>query len=119
MKPETRFRVNTVTPFLKSLKNTSYFPIQQLAIRGDPDFILCIWGRFVALELKKDAAEDARSLQQYKLQKVQKTNGISFVASPENWEEVSKKLSEMDASKEIAWKSKSNQNLKLKSPTKT
>lgn len=114
MKPETKFRVNTVTPFLKSLKNTTYFPIQQFAIRGDPDFILCIWGRFVALELKKDGAEDARSLQEYKLKKIQKTNGISFVASPDNWAEVSQILSEMDATKEMAWKKQNNKNLKLR-----
>jgi len=87
MKPETRFRVNQVIPFLKELKNTSYFPIQQLSILGDADFILCCNGGFVWLELK-DIKESLRPLQEYKASWVVRTGGVAIKADPDNWEEV-------------------------------
>lgn len=94
-KPETKFRTNQVRPFLKSLKNTAFFPIQQLAIVGDPDFILCCFGIFVALELKSEGGEP-RPLQEHKLNEVTRCHGISIVATPENWSEVKNKLQHLD-----------------------
>lgn len=112
MKPETVFRKNRVIPFLKTLKNTAFFPIQQLAISGDPDFMLCVAGRFVALEIKKsDAKADMpRGLQIFKLTEVSRAFGVSLVATPENWEVIKQQLSDMD--KESVWKKLANLQLK-------
>lgn len=103
MKPETKFRQNHVLPFLKTLLNTWYEPIQQMGISGSPDLLLCINGRFVALELK-DVKGQTSKLQAFKLSEVRRANGVTFVASPLNWKEVRQQLSIMDSSKENAWK---------------
>lgn len=95
MKPETRFRTGKVIPFLKTLRHTAFFPIQQIAIVGDPDFFLCCCGRFVALELKA-AGEKTRPSQQAKLDWVVRTHGVSLVADPDNWEEIKTLLLKLD-----------------------
>jgi hypothetical protein len=88
MKPETKFRQNKVIPFLRTLKNTAYFAIQQVAKRGDPDFLLCVNGLFVGLELKKDEKTEPDPLQKSKHRYIQeKGGGYVLVACPENWEE--------------------------------
>ncbi len=102
MKAETKFRQNQVIPFLKTLKNTYYEPIQQASISGSPDFILCVRGRFVALELK-DVGEKPRPLQEYKLNEIIRTFGVALVATKTNFEEIKQHLSELD-SKEEKWK---------------
>lgn len=94
-KPETRFRNAQVKPFLKTLKMTTAFPIQQMAIHDDPDFLLCINGRFVALELKSRKGK-VRPLQDYKLTQVRRTGGLSFVADQDNWDSIKKILILMD-----------------------
>lgn len=95
LKPETKFRQNKVIPFLKTLKKTERFPMQQLAIVGDPDFLLCMHGTFVALELK-DEGEVPRPLQQHKLDRVAATHGVSIVADPGNWGHVKNVLLQLD-----------------------
>lgn len=95
MPNERSFRVSQVLPFLKTLKNTYSLPIQQLAIRGDPDLLLCCAGRFVALELKAEG-EVPRKLQQHKLDQVKRTGGISLVASPDNWDFIKQELLKLD-----------------------
>ena len=96
-KPETIFRENKVIPFLKTLKHTAYFPIQQKAIRGDPDFILCINGLFVGLELKKDEATQPDALQKSKHRYIRDDGGgFVIVAHPENWDVCAKFLSTLD-----------------------
>ena len=86
-KPETSFR-RRVIPSLKSLPNTVIFPVQQLAISGTPDLLLCINGHFVALELKKDSKARVTELQKYNLNRIVMAGGFSFVVFPENWQDV-------------------------------
>lgn len=95
LKPERSFRVNQVIPFLKTLEHTIAFPIQQVAIRGDPDYVLCVAGRFVSLELKAASGVTA-PLQEFKRQQVNKTGGVGLIASPQNWEEIKKLLLQLD-----------------------
>jgi hypothetical protein len=94
-KPETNFRQNRVIPFLKRLKHSSYFPIQQLAISGDADFILCCAGRFVWLELKARGGVQSK-LQIYKADWVRKTGGTPLLADPDNWEGIKSILRTLD-----------------------
>jgi len=95
-KKETNFRVNKVRPFLKTLRHTKFFPIQQLTIIGDPDFLLCVRGLFISLELKKDKKEKLRKLQEVKQDEVVDAGGISIKADPDNWEEVKQFLKTLD-----------------------
>ena len=92
---ESLFRKAKVIPFLKTLKNTVAFPIQQVAIVGDPDFILCCHGKFVALELKRDG-EVPRPKQQEKLINVSFAKGVSMVTSPSVWEQTKLLLKHID-----------------------
>lgn len=87
MKPESRFRTSQVAPFLKTLRNTTAFPIQQVGITGDPDYLLCCGGDFIALELKVDGKKPRR-LQQFKLDQVTRCGGLSLVATPNNWQDI-------------------------------
>lgn len=95
MKLETKFRISKVTPFLKGLTNSTYFPIQQMSMVGHPDFMGCVRGTFVGLELK---SLDGRlgKLQEYNLKKIEDTGGIAIVADPNNWEEAAHNLSQLD-----------------------
>lgn len=94
-KPETVFREGQVIPFLKTLQNTIFFPIQQMSILGDPDFMLCIRGLFVALELK-DTKGALSKMQEYKLGEIDRTGGVALVADPRNWPEVREILANLD-----------------------
>lgn len=95
MKPETRFRLNKVIPFLKTLENTHYESVQQLAIRGTSDLVLCVNGAFVSLELKKDEKTAPDKLQAYKMECVEKAGGVSLVANPKNWNDIKTILKRM------------------------
>lgn len=46
--------MNTINPFLKKLPHTKYFSIQQTSIRGTPDYLICVMGCFVGMEVKDD-----------------------------------------------------------------
>lgn len=94
-KPETVFRENSVLPFLKTLKNTHFFPIQQVAIRGTPDLLLCVLGTFVALELKAVSGQ-LHPLQIWHLAEVKRAGGVTLVASPTNWTHVQEILKRLD-----------------------
>lgn len=83
-KPETVFRQNTVIPDLRMLPNTAFFPIQQKTIKGDPDFLVCINGLFVAIELKSDKGQLSK-LQEYKMNYILRARGITFVVTPGSW----------------------------------
>lgn len=96
VRTEGNFRRNTVEKFLKTLTSCEAFSIQQKAIRGDADKILCVRGYFVWLELKKDG-EDPDPLQSYKASCVRAAGGISMTARPENWNRISAFLKKLDA----------------------
>lgn len=92
---ERAFRVNKVIPFLKTLANTVSFPIQQVAISGDPDFMLCCRGRFVGLELKRKG-QKPRPLQNFKLGEIVRTGGVALAADPDNWASIKELLTRLD-----------------------
>ncbi len=60
--------------------------IQQVSIRGTPDRLICIRGDFIAVELKKDEKAAIAQLQTYKLDKIQKAGGRSYIISPESFD---------------------------------
>jgi len=95
-KPETLFK-ERIAPKLKALPNSWWFKTQQVALRGIPDFVGVVNGRFVALELKKSANAPASKLQAYILLKISKAGGIGRFVTPENWEAVFADLEKIPA----------------------
>jgi hypothetical protein len=89
-KPESLFR-KRVVKCLKDLPKTHIFSIQQSSLVGTPDLLLCVNGKFVALELKSFTTE-AKGLQKYNLEKVEECGGIGITAYPENWSAVFDRL---------------------------
>lgn len=95
IKPETKFRMGYVNPFLKTLKNTFEMSIQQIAIHGHPDKVLCSRGKFIALELKTRGGR-LRPLQEHLLNEVRRCGGIALIADPDNWQEIKEILKQLD-----------------------
>jgi len=92
--PETILKEKVLLA-LRQLPCTYAVKIQQVSIRGIPDILACIRGKFVALELKRDAKQKPEPLQQHELGKIQKADGLAFVVSPENWQEVLAMLTDL------------------------
>lgn len=87
MGPETRFKT-VVLKDLKSVPDLWFVKTQQRATRGIPDVLLCLGGRFMAIELKKDEFEKPDPLQEYNLKKIREAGGLTWVAHPKNWKQV-------------------------------
>lgn len=85
-KKETTFK-KRVAADLDKLPNCWYEKIQQVALRGTPDFLCCINGKFVALELKKDDKSKLSKLQHYKLDAICKAGGCAWTVIPADWDE--------------------------------
>lgn len=87
MKPETLFRRSVLT-FLKKyeLKGLiTIVTIQNVAVRGVSDIILCVLGKFWAVELKAEGGS-ATALQNRFLQNVARSSGVSWIVHPNNFE---------------------------------
>lgn len=87
MQSERMFRKKTYKE-IDSLSNTFRESIQQVALRGSPDVILCINGKFVALEYKRSANAKISKLQEYKAEKISNAGGFHYFVYPENWDQV-------------------------------
>jgi hypothetical protein len=87
-KPETSFKEKCFDDFM-DLKAAGgmlwWVKIQQVAIHGTPDVMLCINGTFWAMELKKDSKEKPSKIQKYTLDQIKRAGGITSVESPETW----------------------------------
>lgn len=93
-KAETLLKEKCLTD-LRKLPNSWWVKIQQVVIRGTPDILGVINGRFVAIELKSDARDvsDSRfKLQKFNLDMIERAGGLTFVAHPDNWEQVFLKI---------------------------
>lgn len=69
----------------RETKRLWFTKTQQVAIRGTPDFIMCVGGMFVALELKRSSKLKADPLQSNNISKINEAKGIGLVVGPENW----------------------------------
>ena len=95
---EEDFRSRKVKPFLDKLHYSYFEKIQNKTIRGVADYLGCICGRFIAIELKSSRGK-LEALQEYKLNQIVKSGGFAFVASPNNWEEVKQYLDDIQEEK--------------------
>lgn len=85
--PETLFKERVLSD-LRTIPNAYAVKIQQVAIRGTLDVIICVGGKFVALELKRSKRQRADPRQAYEIEKINTAGGSALVVHPENWPEV-------------------------------
>lgn len=90
-KPETVFK-ERIRPKLDAIESAWWVKIQMLALLGIPDFIGCIRGQFIALELKRHKSVKLEKIQTYVLRKIEESGGIVYRVDPQNWEQVYKEL---------------------------
>jgi len=69
---------------LKTIPKSLFIKVEAGAVGGIPDIIGSIRGRFVAIELKKDAKTKPSKLQYYMLEALNKIGAHTFVCYPEN-----------------------------------
>lgn len=77
-----------VLKYLSALPNCFFYKAQATSLRGIPDIICGINGRFIGLELKRSIKEKPTALQKYTLDKIANANNIAFVVHPENWDDI-------------------------------
>ena len=65
--------------------------IQQVALRGVPDMLICYKGKFFAWELKTDTGKPT-DLQNYVISKIKKAGGVARVVTPKTFEEAMEEL---------------------------
>lgn len=88
---ETAF-YKQISLFLDAIPGCYWEKIQAGSIRGRSDIFLCIRGRFVALELKRDQRQSQTKgrakLQSVLQERIREAGGIALFVSPETWDEV-------------------------------
>ena len=91
---ESAFFHLQVKPWLKQ-NNIFYFRIETDTCRGVPDILMCIRGKFIGLELKRDRMSKPTKLQAFVGQSIKMHGGEWFVVYPNNFKEVKEKLMAM------------------------
>ncbi len=99
-KQETVFK-ERVRRDLETLPCTWFVKIQQVVLRGIPDFLISIGGRFVAIELKKSRKARRDPLQEWTINKIAQTGAYAFIAHPENWDSIFNQLRDLAESLEV------------------
>jgi hypothetical protein len=96
MNNETKFK-EKIVPKLKEIPRSHWYKIQQVALRGVPDILGVINGRFIALELKTETGRVA-PLQDYQIKKLSDAGAYAEIVRPSNWKDVYKELLEIAGS---------------------
>jgi len=93
VKPESSFWIHTVKPKLENIQDLYFVKVQQVAVRGIPDVLICYKGKFIAWELKRGKNKvKPKSLQWLNLYNIDKAGGIAREVNPENFEEMLSEL---------------------------
>lgn len=91
-KPETIFAEKVDQDLKKSFGCHVWVEnIQQVGKRGTPDRLICLYGDFIALELKVEGGS-TDMLQTVKLLEIVKAGGKAYVVYPHTWSMVLDKL---------------------------
>lgn len=85
MQAETRFSARFAKE-LDKIPGVWYVKIQQVTKRGDPDYLICAGGVFMAAELKTEIGKPT-PLQQFKLDAIKECGGTAKVVRPSNMKE--------------------------------
>ena len=89
-KPETVFK-ERIRPKLDMVPDSWWIKTQMLATVGVPDFLGCVNGLFVAIELKASEADVIKSrvtIQSYILHQINRSGGYGTYMYPENADKV-------------------------------
>jgi hypothetical protein len=92
-KPETLLKEKTLK-VLKSLPNSWWVKIQQVAIIGTPDILGTINGHFIAIELKTDDGK-LSEIQKHNLIKITSCGAVALILMPSNFDECIKLLEKL------------------------
>jgi hypothetical protein len=84
MKPESIFQKRVLRD-LKQLPHSWILKTQEKTRRGVPDILMCLAGRFIAIELKASEKATVSPLQAYEIALIDHAGGQSYIAYPENW----------------------------------
>lgn len=90
MQAETRFKIKVrkdLEALRRGTKRLWFTKTQQVSLRGTPDFLMCVGGIFVAIELKRTDKLKADPLQENNINKINEAKGIGLVVGPENWKD--------------------------------
>lgn len=91
-KPETKFAEQVDKDLKESFGCHVWVEnIQQVGKRGTPDRLICLYGDFIALELKIEGGE-ASMLQLIKLKEIIKAGGKGYIVYPYTWKILLDKL---------------------------
>lgn len=93
---ESKFK-DKVRKDLETLDNCWFLKTHEVSIRGIPDFLLCVNGNFVALELKRDEDAPRNKLQDWTLKSIGHAGGMSFLTFPDNWDNTFAVIQELDS----------------------
>ena len=80
---------------LKTLSECWFIKTQERGRRGTPDLLICLRGKFVAIELKREDGE-VTPLQLHTLSKIADAQGMHAVMTPSMWPDYFKRLKEME-----------------------
>ena len=97
MQPETIF-TNRLGKRIKALPNSWFIKIQMVALTGIPDWIGCINGRFIALEVKtneKEVNAKRATLQRYIIRQLVQCGAYAKFVYPENIDRIVGELDEI------------------------
>lgn len=83
MQSERAFQLKVLKD-LRTLSKCWVLKSQERARHGTPDLLICLNGKFVAVELKKEDGKLA-PIQKHALSRIEKANGLSFAAKPSTW----------------------------------
>lgn len=97
MQGETKFKLK-IRPELEALPHSWWVKTQMVAMRGIPDFLGCVNGLFIALELKVEGKE-AEPLQGWIIRKIIQAGGFGVVVTPKLWPDVHSYLNEISRGK--------------------
>jgi len=89
--PENKFK-DELKRKLNNFPNQFHFTKEALALRGIPDIVGCINGKFFVLEVKASKYAKRTALQTYILSKVDRSGGFGAFIYPENSEDILQKL---------------------------
>jgi hypothetical protein len=88
-KPETIFKERVHRDLREIQKATQalwFVKTQQVSIRGTPDELLCVRGKFIAIELKATEKDFCDPLQLRTLDLIHAASGLAMCAHPGNWD---------------------------------
>ena len=96
-KLESKFKVKVLVK-LRSIPQSWWTSVNQISLRGTPDILGCISGKFIAIELKSSSRGVVSPIQAHTLEQIRTCGkGEAYVIHPDNFEEHFENLKQIGA----------------------